>query len=117
VVSILRLVRTAALSSERSVLVPVPVVEPVAVSVVHVVDVVIVWLGLVTAPFSVLMVVVGMVAMLDLLDLPRLEGLGVLPHAGRDRRHRLLLGSGPYRFLSRAPSALVASTGHGDQTT
>jgi hypothetical protein len=74
--------------------------EPVAVSVMHVVDVVVVWLGLVTAPFTVLMVMVFVLAMFDLFDLPRLEGLGVLPHAGRDRRHRLLLGSDRHRFLS-----------------
>jgi len=68
--------------------------EPVAMPVVHVVDVVVVWHGLVAASLSVFVVVLLVMAMLglfDLLDLFVLEGLGVLPHPGRDRRHRLLL--------------------------
>ena len=89
-----------------------------AVPVVHVVDVVAVRLGLVTAPFPVLMVVVGMMAMLGLLDLPGSKASGSCHMPGGivviGAPPRIGIDTGSYHGT---PSDGPHRHGHGDQTT
>jgi hypothetical protein len=62
--------------------------EPVAMTLVQVVDVVAVLDRLVPAPLAVLVVVIGVMVVIDLFDLSGFERFRILGHAERHLRHR-----------------------------